>query len=84
MTRRLIVCPDGTWNTPEKKGPGAFGPSNLVETARAAVQLAAGRRNVPLQPTGNRHAGERASGRRARGENYHEIPRRHLDTGASW
>ena len=39
MTRRLIVCSDGTWNTPEKKDRGVFAPSNVVKMARASLPL---------------------------------------------
>jgi uncharacterized protein (DUF2235 family) len=33
--RRLIVCSDGTWNTPDRKDGDAFAPSNVVKMARA-------------------------------------------------
>ena len=35
LVRRLIVCSDGTWNTPERKDRGVFAPSNVVKMARA-------------------------------------------------
>jgi uncharacterized protein (DUF2235 family) len=40
MTRRLIVCSDGTWNTPERKDKGVFAPSNVVKMARSILPQA--------------------------------------------
>ncbi len=33
--KRLVVCCDGTWNTPDQKDKGKFRPSNVVKMARA-------------------------------------------------
>jgi uncharacterized protein (DUF2235 family) len=35
MTRNLVVCCDGTWNTPTQKDRGVNVPSNVVKMARA-------------------------------------------------
>lgn len=35
--RRLVVCSDGSWNTPERKAGGVFAPSNVVKMARAIL-----------------------------------------------
>lgn len=35
--RRLVVCSDGSWNTPERKDGGVFAPSNVVKMARAIL-----------------------------------------------
>lgn len=36
MERNLVVCCDGTWNTPTQKDRGLLVPSNVVKMARAA------------------------------------------------
>ena len=33
--KRLIVCSDGTWNTPDQRSGGEFRPTNVVKMARA-------------------------------------------------
>lgn len=38
--KRIIVCADGTWNTPDQKDRNKRKPSNVVKTARAIVPLA--------------------------------------------
>jgi uncharacterized protein (DUF2235 family) len=41
--KRLIVCADGTWNTPDRRDGASFAPSNVVKIARAILpQDAAG------------------------------------------
>lgn len=35
MTKRLIICSDGTWNTPDQKDGGVYRPSNVVKMSRA-------------------------------------------------
>ncbi len=37
MTRNLIVCCDGTWNTPVQTDRGRLMPTNVVKMARAVV-----------------------------------------------
>ncbi|MBI5289424.1 MAG: DUF2235 domain-containing protein [Chloroflexi bacterium] len=37
--RRLIVCSDGTWNTPEPRPSGMPRPSNVVQLARALLPV---------------------------------------------
>lgn len=32
--KRLIVCCDGTWNTPDQKDRGVMRPTNVVKLAR--------------------------------------------------
>jgi len=40
VARRLIICSDGTWNTPERKDNGVFAPSNVVKMARSILPQA--------------------------------------------
>lgn len=35
MPKRLIICCDGTWNTPDQKTDETFTPTNVIKTARA-------------------------------------------------
>ena len=35
MGRHLVVCTDGTWNTPDRRDHGLVVPSNVVKVARA-------------------------------------------------
>ncbi len=42
MTKRLIVCSDGTWNTPDQRRGGEFRPSNVVKMWRAIENMAPG------------------------------------------
>ena len=37
--RRLIVCCDGTWNTPDHVDRGVPAPTNVVKMARAVVPV---------------------------------------------
>jgi len=37
MARNLVVCCDGTWNTPQQKDRGLNVPSNVVKMARAVA-----------------------------------------------
>jgi len=47
MAKRLIVCSDGTWNTPDQMDDGEIRPSNVVKMARAlAPQAPDGRAQV--------------------------------------
>src|SRR5438093_12060675 len=41
MAKRLIVCCDGTWNTPDQTEAGQICPTNVVKMARAISPLAA-------------------------------------------
>ena len=41
MTKRIIICSDGTWNTPDQKSGGKYRPSNVVKTARAIAATSA-------------------------------------------
>src|SRR5438874_13104237 len=38
--RRLVVCCDGTWNTPDHVDAGARAPTNVVRIAKAVVPQA--------------------------------------------
>ena len=38
--RRLVVCSDGTWNTPDRKDRDVLAPSNVVKLARAVLPVA--------------------------------------------
>jgi uncharacterized protein (DUF2235 family) len=40
MPKRLIVCCDGTWNTPDQKEDGQICPTNVVKMASAIAPLA--------------------------------------------
>jgi uncharacterized protein (DUF2235 family) len=40
MAKRLIVCCDGTWNTPDQKEDGHICPTNVVKMASAIAPLA--------------------------------------------
>lgn len=35
MTKRIVICSDGTWNTPDQKDQGEYCPSNVIKMARA-------------------------------------------------
>jgi uncharacterized protein (DUF2235 family) len=35
MNKRIVICSDGTWNTPDQKDGGENRPSNVVKMARA-------------------------------------------------
>ena len=37
MGRHLVVCTDGTWNTPDRRDRGRIVPSNVVKVARAVA-----------------------------------------------
>jgi uncharacterized protein (DUF2235 family) len=41
VVKRLVVCCDGTWNTPDRRDGGKFAPSNVVKLARAVQPRAA-------------------------------------------
>ena len=38
--KRLIICADGTWNTPDRMDNGVPAPSNVVKLARAIAPIA--------------------------------------------
>lgn len=40
MPKRIIICSDGTWNTPDQKDGGAVCPSNVVKMSRAVAAQA--------------------------------------------
>jgi len=40
VTRRLIICSDGTWNTPDRKDKGVWAPTNVVKMARSVLPQA--------------------------------------------
>lgn len=40
MSKRIIICCDGTWNTPDQKDGGQEVPTNVVKFARAVNPLA--------------------------------------------
>lgn len=37
MSKRIVICSDGTWNTPDQKDRGKYRPSNVVKIARAVA-----------------------------------------------
>ena len=39
MSKRLVICSDGTWNTPDQKDRGKYRPSNVVKIARAVASV---------------------------------------------
>ncbi|MDZ7291495.1 MAG: DUF2235 domain-containing protein [candidate division KSB1 bacterium] len=40
MPKRIVVCSDGTWNTPDQRDGKVFCPTNVVKMARAIAPLA--------------------------------------------
>lgn len=42
MSKRLVVCCDGTWNTPDQKDRGKVRPSNVAKMALAVATRGAG------------------------------------------
>lgn len=40
MPKRLVICCDGTWNTPEQRENHKYVPTNVVKTARAVKPVA--------------------------------------------
>lgn len=39
MSKRIVICSDGTWNTPDQKDRGKVRPSNVVKMARAIAPV---------------------------------------------
>lgn len=39
MSKRIVICSDGTWNTPDQKDEGDFRPTNVVKMARAIAPV---------------------------------------------
>jgi uncharacterized protein (DUF2235 family) len=39
LSKRLVICSDGTWNTPDQKDRGKYRPSNVVKMARAVAPV---------------------------------------------
>ncbi len=40
MPKRIVVCSDGTWNTPDQRSGGSIRPTNVVKLARAIAPTA--------------------------------------------
>ena len=40
MPKRIVICSDGTWNTPDRKDHGVYCPTNVVKMARAIAPAA--------------------------------------------
>ena len=40
MGKRLVICSDGTWNTPEQKSGDLYCPTNVVKLARSVKPVA--------------------------------------------
>jgi uncharacterized protein (DUF2235 family) len=47
MTRRLVVCADGTWNTPDQEDEGKLAPTNVVKMYEAVRRRPVATDNVP-------------------------------------
>jgi len=45
MNKRIIICSDGTWNTPDQKQGDKYNPTNVVKTARAIAPV--GKDGIP-------------------------------------
>jgi uncharacterized protein (DUF2235 family) len=41
MTKRLVICCDGTWNTPDQMNGGTAAPTNVVKVALAVAPVGA-------------------------------------------
>jgi uncharacterized protein (DUF2235 family) len=52
MTRRLIVCCDGTWNKLEQKDGGGYAPTNVAKIARSISPLGNGMEQVVFYDPG--------------------------------
>ncbi len=39
MNKRIVICSDGTWNTPDQKEGGKYRPTNVVKIARAVAPI---------------------------------------------
>ena len=53
MVKRIIVCSDGTWNTPDQKDDGVIQPTNVVKMSRAILpQASDGTRQVVFYDPG--------------------------------
>ena len=53
MSKRLVVCCDGTWNVPDRIDRGQLSPSNVVHIALATADRdAEGRRQLVFYDTG--------------------------------
>lgn len=53
MSKRIVVCCDGTWNTPDQKDDGVVCPTNVTRLAMAVAPYAGdGRRQMLYYDTG--------------------------------
>lgn len=42
VMKRIVICCDGTWNTPDPKDRGVMRPTNVVKMARVVLPQTAG------------------------------------------
>lgn len=63
MSKRIVVCCDGTWNTPDQKDDGVVCPTNVTRLAMAVAPYAGdGRRQMLYYDTGGTHGYDRIRG----------------------
>ena len=53
MSKRIVICADGTWNTPDQKDEGVVSPTNVARLAMCVAPFAGdGRRQLLYYDTG--------------------------------
>ena len=53
MSKRIIICSDGTWNTPDQKDEGVISPTNVAKLAMCVAPFAGdGRRQLLYYDSG--------------------------------
>jgi len=53
MSKRIVICADGTWNTPDQKDEGVISPSNVARLAMCVAPFAGdGRRQLLYYDSG--------------------------------
>ena len=40
MSKRIVICADGTWNTPDQKNEGVISPTNVARLAMCVTPFA--------------------------------------------
>jgi uncharacterized protein (DUF2235 family) len=48
MPKRIVICADGTWNTPDQKDEGVISPTNVAKLAMCVAPFAGDGRRQPL------------------------------------
>jgi hypothetical protein len=53
MSKRIVICADGTWNTPDQKDEGVVSPTNVARLAMCVAPFAEdGRRQLLYYESG--------------------------------